>query len=555
MNQDNKNQPNIDEIKRAVAVLDTTVADSSSSVAPTALVAEPYSNRQIYGSFILGQAEFAIAATAVQEVVNAPSFFSPVPLSPPYLKGLFTLRNLIIPVVDLALLLNLPSGSADRLIVVLECGELCIGLLLDKTKDVFDAQQIETVMLSHHPNAVDKYHSQVIKGVFKFDSGQRLVQIIDPLELLQLDKLPASPSSKHSRSRLDNRGVRRKCISFKVGEAQCAIGINAIKEIIKVGELETSALSQGSCLGHARLRSDLVPVVDFAELLGYEAVKDIDQVNSRIIIITVEGLMIGLLVTNVENIMAYYSDELIAFPAMPSVKSNLFIGCLIPETHLSPDSATSKTILLDAEKIFSNSEIESITKGNRELFEAKTRDSKATDHKLDQQTFITFTINNTYGLKMSEVKEVIELPEDLMEPPSMPKIMLGIMNLRGELIPVIDPRKIYNLKEAKSTKGSSGSFTSGSDRSSSINRNVIIFTTENLTVGLAVDSVDAIVSFNQSQAISLPSMMFDGQGEPMDVKQAYQLQGSEKAASQTVYHLDLNKLASRLGVSGMRRAG
>jgi len=61
----------------------------------------------IFGSFWLGEAEFALPVNHVQEVVNPPSVYTPVPLSPPDLVSLFNLRGMVIPVVDLRRLLGL----------------------------------------------------------------------------------------------------------------------------------------------------------------------------------------------------------------------------------------------------------------------------------------------------------------------------------------------------------------------------------------------------------------------------------------------------------------
>ena len=80
----------------------------------------------IYGSFGLGNTEFALHAGVIKEVVNEPATISEIPLSPAFMLGLFNLRGRIIPIVDLRLLLELPDNDAtDRKVAIVEDGELC----------------------------------------------------------------------------------------------------------------------------------------------------------------------------------------------------------------------------------------------------------------------------------------------------------------------------------------------------------------------------------------------------------------------------------------------
>lgn len=54
-----------------------------------------------YGSFFLGDIELAINVKAIQEVVNYPDTITLMPLSPHFLVGVFNLRGLIVPIVNL----------------------------------------------------------------------------------------------------------------------------------------------------------------------------------------------------------------------------------------------------------------------------------------------------------------------------------------------------------------------------------------------------------------------------------------------------------------------
>lgn len=52
--------------------------------------------------------------------------------------------------------------------------------------------------------------------------------------------------------------------------------------------------------------------------------------------------------------------------------------------------------------------------------------------------FLTFRIGNeNYGLELSQTREIIEY-SGITEVPLMPKFLRGVINLRGEVVPVID---------------------------------------------------------------------------------------------------------------------
>src|SRR5690242_8613951 len=96
-------------------------------------------DEQVYGSFYLSGSEFALPVVHVQEVVNAPGAFTPVPLAPGYLKGLFNLRGTVVPVLDLRDLFHLPEAlrTESQKIAIVELEGVCVGLLFDGTGEVF----------------------------------------------------------------------------------------------------------------------------------------------------------------------------------------------------------------------------------------------------------------------------------------------------------------------------------------------------------------------------------------------------------------------------------
>lgn len=71
----------------------------------------------------------------------------------------------------------------------------------------------------------------------------------------------------------------------------------------------------------------------------------------------------------------------------------------------------------------------------------KTDARSVSERRLDAQRYLQFDLGNeSYAVPLSTVKEVIPVPETTPLPNS-PTHYVGIMNLRGQIISVIDLRK------------------------------------------------------------------------------------------------------------------
>ena len=68
---------------------------------------------EIFGSFFIGTMEVAINVKSIHEVVNIPEKIIQMPLAPEFLIGVFNLRGLIIPIVNLKSLLKFEDSTIN----------------------------------------------------------------------------------------------------------------------------------------------------------------------------------------------------------------------------------------------------------------------------------------------------------------------------------------------------------------------------------------------------------------------------------------------------------
>lgn len=88
-------------------------------------------------TFRIDQHHYCIDVMLVHEI-RCWSPTTPLPQSPPYVRGLINLRGLIAPVVDLAVRLGLPSAepTSKHVIIVVRVGSRTFGLLVDAASDI-----------------------------------------------------------------------------------------------------------------------------------------------------------------------------------------------------------------------------------------------------------------------------------------------------------------------------------------------------------------------------------------------------------------------------------
>jgi purine-binding chemotaxis protein CheW len=95
-----------------------------------------------------------------------------------------------------------------------------------------------------------------------------------------------------------------------------------------------------------------------------------------------------------------------------------------------------------------------------------------------------------FGLPIAAVEEVARVPTTIARVPKTPKFLEGVVNLRGEVLPVIDQRKRFNMP-------ASGQGTT---------RRLVVVRTERHLAGLIVDSVSEVLRASDAAVEAAPDL-------------------------------------------------
>jgi purine-binding chemotaxis protein CheW len=104
--------------------------------------------------------------------------------------------------------------------------------------------------------------------------------------------------------------------------------------------------------------------------------------------------------------------------------------------------------------------------------------------------WVTFQLENeTYGINVMQVQEVLRYTE-IAPVPGAPDYVLGIINLRGNVVTVIDTRSRFGLPAGDVSE----------------NSRIVIIEAEKQVIGIMVDSVAEVVYLRSSEIDAAPAV-------------------------------------------------
>ncbi len=140
------------------------------------------------------------------------------------------------------------------------------------------------------------------------------------------------------------------------------------------------------------------------------------------------------------------------------------------------------------------------------------------------QQWVTYYLDNEiYGIDVMHVQEVLRITE-IAPVPGAHDYVLGIINLRGNVVTVIDTRRRFGLDPKESDD---------------LSRIIVVEVDDNV-IGLLVDSVAEVVYLKQSDIEPSPTINND--------ESSYCIQGVSSREDSLLILVDINKFISEQDV-------
>ncbi len=463
------------------------VAALEAQQAAAARVLREAAGMEVVGTFFLAGQEFALPADHVREVVGMPERITPIPLSPRCLEGIFTLRGAAIPLLNLGRIFDpaAPAASSGQRVAIVDVDDIQVGLVFDATGEVLRVRPEQRAGLRWN----DGQEPGVVAGAITLEDGARIVQMLDAARLVRIDNVPqvrahASVAREAWRMRFLRQAQGRKCISFTVGGLRFALAMEAIQEIMRVPELQPSVMLGRLCKGWLNLRGAPVGVVDFGALLQC-APGTGDPEDARVLVVRIGDEHLGLLVDAVDDIRPYFDTDVLSIPMLGTARGAMYRGCL-------PNAELGDSLFLAHEALFSDLEVAEICAGHRRLYAAQANAERAAGKKVGaRRVYLAFSLDTGWAADIGQVREIVDFDGAVTRPPGMPACVHGMMQVRQQMVCVVDLRTLYGMAPL-------------ADRSAC---RILVLEHEGERFGLVVDRVDTILSLPDSQRRPSPQLL------------------------------------------------
>jgi len=444
--------------------------------------------------FIAGEEVFAADMTPVKEIIRVPDVVR-VPLAPAALEGLANLRGKVLPIISLRRLFGFPELAHDdstRALVV-DVGQP-LGFVVDRVSSVVgvDASHIEDV-----GSIRTTVNTEVLSCLLKDVGGHAMIMVLDFLKLIEkeftmiasLSKNASGASAVQAKVEIEeeDNSDELQLVSFDVDGQEYAIAIEEVQEIVQVPEdVVHVPHSDSHVMGVMTLRSRLLPLVNLRSMFALEH-RDLDE-KSRIVVLTLNGVSVGVVVDAVSEVLRVSKSEVDALPALLAREGNLAEITSICRL----DKGKRLVSIVTARNLFGHSVIkEALSAVSKSEEESDLAAAEVDDDLDDDEQVVIFRLDKEeFGAPIATVQEIVRVPEALVRVPQAPSFVEGVINLRGSVLPVIDLRLRLGLQQVERT-----------DR-----QRIMVFLISDVRTGFIVDQVAEVLKIPKAAIEASPQL-------------------------------------------------
>ena len=132
---------------------------------------------QKYLIFMAGHLKLGVIAEDVVEILNN-QVITYLPMVPNFIRGIINMRGQMIPILDIRARLGLPTLEEDSLVVVLNLGDVQLGLLADAVDQMLDIPKANI-----HPLPANSTQ-MLVSGMCSLPDGSGTMMVLDCEQLM-----------------------------------------------------------------------------------------------------------------------------------------------------------------------------------------------------------------------------------------------------------------------------------------------------------------------------------------------------------------------------------
>ncbi|MEL6814394.1 MAG: chemotaxis protein CheW [Cyanobacteria bacterium J06598_3] len=265
-------------------------------------------------------------------------------------------------------------------------------------------------------------------------------------------------------------------LTFLLNQRRYSISSEYLDEMLPLPEITLLPTGSQDIVGVLNVRGDILPIVDLNLSLGYELVPY--RTANSVIILKQDQLRVGLIVSSIGELDTHTTlavddlDPRLQAQRSQARRKQMLTGSILSTEAAEPSEDDNPCWLLDApEQWLRYVEIQQLisvagvlednpaiaaelpagsqstvfcptaTPEERAIFQQRTFSLRQSAKSVDQETLSTLAIvaigGNYFGVDLSAVKEFTDI-QNVTPIPCCPPHVIGNMNLRGEILTLMD---------------------------------------------------------------------------------------------------------------------
>ena len=422
-------------------------------------------------TFRMDQHLYAVPAEDVSEVIRLPPV-ARVPRAPAALLGLANHRGAVIPLASLRGLLGAQAGafSTSRAIVLGRGAPVAVAVDAVQALVAIPAEGLET-----RQSKLAAEPGERVTGAFQSDA--HVAKVLDVQGLLDAafarGAKPQRAMQTRAAAEVDGATVVDVdlLMTFEVADQEYALRLADVREVASVPHsLTTVPRAEALVVGMMSFRDQLLPVMSVRGLLGFATARASGR--EKVIVVDVGGALVGLIADRVRAIVSAERSLIDPIPTLLAARTG---GEAKIEAVYRGDAGRRLISILATRQLFREDVMQRLGATHR----SAGHTSKMGPAVGSEMKFLVFRLgDDEFALPIDAVDEVMRVPDHVTRVPKTPKFLEGVVNLRGDVLPIVDQRRRFEMPELEQTA----------------KRRLIVVRTGLHRAGLIVDSVSEVIA-------------------------------------------------------------
>jgi chemotaxis signal transduction protein len=274
----------------------------------------------------------------------------------------------------------------------------------------------------------------------------------------QPDAVPAAPDARSTAMATETVKAAAKAgadgtqlVTFLLKDEEFGFDIMSVQEIIRLPKMSKLPHTPDYVEGISSLRGTVLPIFDIRTRFGMKREEHTDR--SRVLVIDIEGKRTGLLVDGVRQVTRVGRNEFEPPPAAIRNETADYIDGVV-----KLDNGERIIIALDARRVCTlgsgNGDADAIAEalakssphssheGQSKEAQSENNNKEAHAKGGEVRQLVSFQIGREeFAFPMEHVREILRV-QTPKEVPGAPEHLLGVLTVRGQILPIVDLRRL-----------------------------------------------------------------------------------------------------------------